>query len=73
MTAHENFQTKPTAISLFAGAGGCSLGFQQAGFNVRFATDIDRDAMESYQRNFAETPCEVADVRDLARAGNAAG
>ncbi len=54
MTAHENFQTKPTAISLFAGAG-----------DVRFATDIDRDAMESYQRNFAETPCEVADVRDL--------
>ena len=56
---------KPTAISLFAGAGGCSLGFQQAGFDVRFATDIDRDAMESYRRNFAEKPCEVADVRDL--------
>jgi len=55
----------PTAISLFAGAGGCSLGFQQAGFDVRFATDIDRDAVESYRRNFAGTPCEVADVRDL--------
>ena len=56
---------KPTAISLFAGAGGCSLGFQQAGFDVRFATDIDGDAVESYRRNFARTPCEVADVRDL--------
>jgi len=55
----------PTAISLFAGAGGCSLGFQQAGFDIRFATDIDRDAVESYRRNFAGTPCEVADVRDL--------
>ena len=56
---------KPSAISLFAGAGGCSLGFQQAGFNVWFATDIDRDAVDSYQRNFPETPCEAADVRDL--------
>ncbi len=44
---------KPTAISLFAGAGGCSLGFQQAGFDVQFATYIDRDAVESYRRNFA--------------------
>ena len=55
----------PTAISLFAGAGGCSLGFRQAGYDVRFATDIDRDAVESYQRNFIGTPCEAADVRDL--------
>jgi len=61
----EKMSTKPTAISLFAGAGGCSLGFQQAGFDVRFATDIDRDAVESYRRNFAGTPCEVADVRNL--------
>jgi DNA (cytosine-5)-methyltransferase 1 len=56
---------KPTAISLFAGAGGCSLGFLQAGYDIRFATDIDCDAVESYRRNFPETPCEAADVRDL--------
>ena len=56
---------RPTAISLFAGAGGCSLGFQQAGFNVLFATDIDNDAVASYKHNFPETPCEAADVRDL--------
>ena len=56
---------KPTAISLFAGAGGCSLGFQQAGYNVQFATDLDHDAVESYRRNFPGTPCEAADVRDL--------
>lgn len=62
--APDKFQT-PSAISLFAGAGGCSLGFQQAGYDVRFATDLDRDAMESYRRNFPDTPCEVADVRDL--------
>ena len=56
---------KPTAISLFAGAGGCSLGFSQAGYDVRFATDIDADAVESYRRNFPGTPCETADIRQL--------
>lgn len=56
---------RPTAISLFAGAGGCSLGFQQAGYDVRFATDLDRDAVESYRRNFPGTPCEAGDVREL--------
>lgn len=56
---------KPTAISLFAGAGGCSLGFGQAGYDVRFATDIDADAVESYRRNFPRTLCEAADIRQL--------
>lgn len=55
----------PTAISIFAGAGGCSLGFTQAGYMVLFATDIDHDAVESYRRNFPSTPCEIGDIRDL--------
>lgn len=59
---------RPTAISLFAGAGGCSLGFGQAGYDVRFATDIDADAVESYRRNFPQTPCVAADIRDLSAA-----
>lgn len=56
---------RPTAISLFAGAGGCSLGFGQAGYDVRFATDLDAGAVESYRRNFPGTPCEAADIRQL--------
>ena len=38
---------RPTAISLFAGAGGCSLGFGQAGYVALFATDLDADPVES--------------------------
>ena len=56
---------RPIAVSLFAGAGGCSLGFREAGYDVRFATDIDRDAVESYRRNFLGTPCEALDIREL--------
>ena len=55
----------PTAISLFAGAGGCSLGFRQAGYNILFATDINQDAVKTYQHNFTGTPCEAADIREL--------
>ncbi len=54
-----------TAISLFAGAGGCSLGFKQAGYDIRFAADIDADAVESYRHNFPTTPCEAIDIREL--------
>jgi DNA (cytosine-5)-methyltransferase 1 len=65
LKARQSRLRRPTAISLFAGAGGCSLGFQQAGYDIRFATDIDADAAESYRRNFGKTPCEAADIRDL--------
>jgi DNA (cytosine-5)-methyltransferase 1 len=63
--AHASRLGGPTAVSLFAGAGGCSLGFQQAGYDIRFATDIDADAVESYRRNFGKIPCEATDIRAL--------
>ena len=41
----------PTAFSLFSGAGGCSLGLTQAGFDVKLAADIDANACASYAAN----------------------
>lgn len=38
-------------LSLFSGCGGCSLGLRQAGFETRLATDIDKDACETYATN----------------------
>ena len=55
----------PKAISLFAGAGGCSLGFKQAGFNVIYATDFNKAATETYKNNFPETRAECRDISDI--------
>jgi DNA (cytosine-5)-methyltransferase 1 len=37
---------------LFSGAGGLSLGFRQAGFEVVFAADNDKESLETYVHNF---------------------
>ena len=45
----------PTAIDLFAGAGGLSVGFRNAGFNVLVANDLDPTAAATYQFNSPDT------------------
>jgi DNA (cytosine-5)-methyltransferase 1 len=42
---------RPTAIDLFAGAGGLSLGLHQAGFDVLVGADSDAWAMETHAAN----------------------
>ena len=38
-------------ISLFSGCGGMDLGFHQAGFNIKWANDIEQRACETYAKN----------------------
>ncbi len=45
-------ERSPTAIDLFCGAGGLSLGIQRAGFDVRLAVDNDVVATKTYAQNF---------------------
>lgn len=40
-------------VDLFAGCGGLSLGFQNAGFDIKAAFDNWRPAIEVYQKNFS--------------------
>ncbi len=38
-------------ISLFSGCGGLDLGFRNAGFRLVFANDIDKDVLETFEKN----------------------
>ena len=50
-----------TALDLFSGAGGLSLGFWAQGFNV-IGVDHDTDSIATYNRNFEQAVC--ADLND---------
>lgn len=49
--------SRPVAIDLFAGAGGLSLGFEQAGFDVAVAVEADPIHALTHQFNFPD--CDV--------------
>lgn len=55
-----------TAIDLFSGAGGISVGLETAGFDVLLANDIDVASGRSYQRNLPGHHFVTGDVRALA-------
>jgi DNA (cytosine-5)-methyltransferase 1 len=46
--------TRGVVVDLFCGAGGASLGFHQAGFDVRGGVDNDDDALETYTKNLTD-------------------
>jgi len=56
--------TKPTVVSLFAGAGGMDMGLEEAGFEVIWANDIDKDACETY-RNWSKAYVNNGDITKL--------
>lgn len=62
--ANEKKNRLYTAIDLFCGAGGTSLGLQKQGFQIRAAVDIDKDAIATYQKNIGIQPIR-ADIRKL--------
>lgn len=51
-------------VDLFAGAGGLSEGFRQAGYTVLAGSDHDPDAAATYSSNFPGARTIVGDVRD---------
>lgn len=55
----ERLAKRPVAIDFFAGAGGFSLGFMQAGFEVVAALDFNYDCMMTYLTNLGAYPCKI--------------
>lgn len=47
-------KTNYKVIELFAGAGGTSLGFENAGLNHAFLNEIDKNAVATLKENFGE-------------------
>lgn len=57
--------TRPTAIDLFSGVGGLSLGAARAGFRVAASVELDPIASKSHRDNFPKTAHLQQDVGTL--------
>ena len=51
--------------SLFSGIGGIDLGFQQAGFEIAFANELDKYACKTYRYNFKNCNLIEDDIRNV--------
>jgi DNA (cytosine-5)-methyltransferase 1 len=56
---------RPTAVDLFCGCGGMTLGLTQAGFDVIGAVDIDPLSIETYKKNHEGVKVWEMDIRRL--------
>lgn len=54
-----------TAVDVFAGAGGLSLGFEQAGFTPALGVDGDERAVAAYAANFPAAGTLAGDIAGL--------
>lgn len=58
-------KTRPIAIDLFCGAGGMSVGFEQAGFDIALGVDRDGYHTATHERNFPYGKSFCRSVSDL--------
>jgi DNA (cytosine-5)-methyltransferase 1 len=57
--------SRPTAIDLFSGCGGLTLGLRRAGFDVLAAVDVDPLATRSYRENHPDTVMVEEDIKSV--------
>lgn len=56
---------KPKIVSIFSGVGGIDMGFEKAGFETIFASDLWDKACESLKANFPNAEVRCADIADI--------
>jgi len=52
-------------VSLFSGCGGLDLGFSQAGFNIVWANEFDKDIWETYEKNHVNTFLDKRNIKNI--------
>lgn len=60
-----NEKNKYNAIDLFCGAGGLSLGFQQAGFNILLGIDNDAQALQTFKNTHNKSQVICGDITKI--------
>lgn len=58
-------KARPTAIDLFAGAGGFSTGLSWAGFEILWAIDNEEHCKQTYERNHPGVDFVCEDIREV--------
>jgi len=48
-------EAKPKVGGLFSGVGGIELGFEDSGFEIAWANEIDKHSCQTYRENFSHT------------------
>ena len=56
---------KPVVVDLFSGAGGLSLGFELAGYNVAAHVELDKSCCETLRHNFKNSVVLQGDIEDI--------
>ena len=54
-----------TIVSLFSGAGGLDLGFENAGFKTVWANEFDKTIWATYQRNFPHVSLDKRSITEI--------
>src|SRR5437899_694791 len=68
-----NANSDPRFIDLFSGAGGLSLGFEQAGFRLLLAADADLDSVHTFRMNrpwLSEDEVVLRNIQNLVTDGS---
>lgn len=52
-------------VTLFSGAGGLDLGFQQAGFDIIWSNEYDKTIWETHSYNFPNTTLDKRSIRNI--------